>query len=112
MIFHAILALSLGAYCAYLALRVPDGSLSHHAQYGGGAITLFCALLAVFQAVGLTSPTYLMYIACSMPLIAGYFILCAWAMITLLRMTLNLRACAAANDQAAARRNQRLAGRR
>jgi hypothetical protein len=111
LICHVALAAMMGIYCGELAMRIPDDGLSWHAIHGGWVVAAANGLLLVLHFLQLTTPVHFMFFTCSFPMIGGLLVIFFWAMVTLLRLALNLRLCAKAGDEIVALRTQRMAAR-
>ena len=112
LVIQTALAVLLSYVVSGMALRIPNDTLSSHAIYTGWATAAVCATLLVIQELDLITSVHLMFFTCSFPMIGGFMVILCWAMITLLRMGLDMRAAAQAGAAITSRRQQRLAARR
>ena len=111
LLAQGILSAQLGIYCNSLAARVPDDRLASHSLYVGWLMAAACGLLMVVQALDLTTIVHLMFFMCSFPMIAGILLILLWAVVTLLRLGLNLWISANAGETITTLRRQRTAAR-
>ena len=86
----------LAFHCSRLAARLPNDTLRTHAYYTGWLCALVCATLFGLIALEMDRGLFPLFFMCSFPLIAGMLVIILWAMITLIRLALDLRTTAAA----------------
>jgi hypothetical protein len=112
LLCQAVLAALLAYVASGMATRVPSDTLASHTTHAGWATAIVCLNMLLLQGMGLVAPSYLMWFMFSFPLIAGFAGILGWAVVTLLRLALEMRAAAAAGAEIAARRAQRMVGRK
>jgi hypothetical protein len=109
LVCQAVLAALLANLVSGMASRLPSDSLSTHSIYSGWGTAAVCITLFFIQLFEMNKGDYPMFFMCSFPLVAGLVTLLVWAMITLLRMGLEMRVSATAGENIAAQRAQKMA---
>ncbi len=111
LLSQAVLAVALGFHVRNLASRVPDDGLASHVDFNAGLCALVCGLCMVLWYLELLTPDNFRFFMFSFPIILAFLVILSWAMVTLLRLGANLRACAAEGDLIVAKRMERMTAR-
>jgi hypothetical protein len=111
VVAQGFLAAVLGFYARSLAMRLPDDTIAAHARIAGWLTTAVCGTVLVIQFLELTTIVHLMFFMCSFPMIAGFFVALLFAVVTLLRLTVNMLEAARSAQRILTLRQHRMSAR-